>query len=333
MLHHVQAAVDGLDILQREQNPAAHHAAAHRRDGAVDDIEQRLAVVTHGGYQFQVADGKLVQTYITLCLNARQVGDVTQLGVLGDVEIVEDGTAGDDGIVHARDTEALEVLCLKVLQQAVVGGVKGEDPVLQVKRQVARREGSGKALTVAALDEHLLRGEIHQQLVHILFPTLGSKKFTRTDVKEGHTQHFLAEVDGCKEIVLLAVEHRAADHHTGRHQFGDAALDEFLGQLGVLQLVADGDTLAGTDEFGQIGVQGMVGKTRHLGSSGSTVAAPREGDAQNLAGSDCILQVGLIKVTHTEQQYRIGMLGLHLDKLLHHRRIQRILSHLESFLY
>ena len=254
VLHHVEAAVDGLGVLQREQHPAAHHASAHRRDGAVDDVEQRLAVVVHGCHEFQVADGEFVQAHIALGLDARQVGDVSQLGVLGNVQVVQDGTAGDDGIVHARDAEAFQVLGLEMLEQTVVGRLDGEYPVLEVEGQVARREGGGKALAVAALDEHLLGREVDKQFVHILLVALGGEELTRADVEERHTDEFLAKVHRCQEVVLLAVEHRAAHDHTGRHQFGDAALHEFLGQFGVLELVTDGDALAGTHEFWQVGV-------------------------------------------------------------------------------
>ena len=74
----------------------------------------------------------------------------------------------------------------------------------------------------------------------------------------------------------------------------------------------------------------MVRETSHLGGCRRTIAATRQCDAEYLAGCDRILQVGLIEVAHSEQQYRIGMLGLHLDKLFHHWRVQRILSHLDS---
>ena len=204
----------------------------------------------------------------------------------------------------------------------------GEYPVLELKSQVARREGGCKALAVAALDEYLLGREVDQQFIDILLVALGGEELARADVEKGDAQHLLAEVHRCQPVVLLAVEHRAAHDHTGGHQFGDAALDEFLGQLGVLELVADGDALAGTHQLGQVGVQRMVGKARHLGRCGGSVAAARQGDAQNLARRHRILQVGLIEVSHAEQQHGVGMLGLHLDELLHHRCIQRVFCHL-----
>ena len=46
---------------------------------------------------------------------------MSQLGVLGDVQVVQDGAAGDDGVVHGRDAEALEAAGLEVFQKAVVG--------------------------------------------------------------------------------------------------------------------------------------------------------------------------------------------------------------------
>ena len=71
-------------------------------------------------------------------------------------------------------------------------------------------------------------------------------------------------MDGTKEIVLFVVKDGILHGHARRHQLSDAALDQFLGQLGVFQLVADGHALAGTDEFGQIGVEGVMGEARHL---------------------------------------------------------------------
>ena len=260
------------------------------------------------------------------------MGDVAQLGVLCDVEVVQDGTACDDGIVHAGDAEALEVARLEVLQQAVVGSLEGEHPVLEFKRQVTRRERSGKALAVAALDKYLLGREIDQQFIDVLLVALSGEELARADVEKRHSQHLLAEVDGSQEVVLLAVEHRTTDDHAGCHQFGDAALDELLGELGVFQLVTDGYALASPHQFGQVGVERMVGKARHLGSRCRTVAASCQSDAQYFAGSHSVFQISLIEVSHTEQQYGVGMLGFHLDELLHHWRIQRVLCHLYRYI-
>ena len=80
-----------------------------------------------------------------------------------------------------------------------------------------------------------------------------------------------------QEIVLLIVEHIVSHRHTRGHQFGDATFHHLihLGQaflalqllplaLRVFQLVTDGHTLAGANQFGEIIVERMVWETGHL---------------------------------------------------------------------
>ena len=130
-----------------------------------------------------------------------------------------------------------------------------------------------------------------------------------------------------QEVVLLAVEDVAPKHHTGRDKLGDAALDQLLGELRILQLITDGHTLAGTHQLRQVGVQGMMRKSRHLGVAAGTIAAARQRDAQDLAGHHGILHIGLIEVAATEQQHRVRMFGLHVEELPHHRRYRLVFSH------
>ena len=318
---------DGLGILERELQPSVHQASAHGRERLVDDIEQALALATHRGDELEVAHGELVEPDISLGLDARQRGDVPQLGVLGDVEVVEDGAGGHNGTFHRVDAEPLERSGLKVLEQPVAGRLEVEHPVVHLLRQIAHCGRVLEVLAVGALDEHLLGLEVAQQLVDIVDGPLCCHKLTGADVQECHTQLGLAEVHRGQEVVLLAVEDVAAQHHTRRDQLGDAAFDQLLGQLGILKLVADGHALASPHELGQVGVQGMVRKSGHLGVAAGAVAAPRQCDAQNLAGDDCVLHIGLIEVAAAEQQYRIGMLRLHLEELPHHRRYGVVLCH------
>ena len=91
----------------------------------------------------------------------------------------------------------------------------------------------------------------------------------------------------------------------------------------LLNLVADGYTLTGTDKFRQIGVEGMVWETCH--AQGRTVflfalGVAREGDAQDVGGFDGIVLVGLVEVTATEQEHRIRVLLLQVVVLTEDRR-------------
>ena len=102
-------------------------------------------------------------------------------------------------------------------------------------------------------------------------------------------------MDGCEEVVFLVVEHIVAHGHTRCDEFGDPPLHHFvhLGEpllsfngcpflLGILQLVADGHTFTGPDEFGEIGIEGVVGESRHSHVARTTaVVALGQGDAEN----------------------------------------------------
>ena len=113
-------------------------------------------------------------------------------------------------------------------------------------------------------------------------------------------------------------EHVVVEHDARCHQLGDPALDQRLGEFGVFQLFADGDPAAVPDQFGQIGVDGMVGKSGHFDAA-FQLGPFGEHDAQNLCRPHGILTVGLVKVAHAEQQHRVGMLCLDLRVLAHQR--------------
>ena len=122
-----------------------------------------------------------------------------------------------------------------------------------------------------------------------------------------------------QEVVLLIVQHIVGEGHTWCHQFRDASLDEFLGELGVFKLVADGHTLTSPDEFWQIGIEGVMGETCHLVALVVTVVPVCQRDTKNLRSRYSILAVGLVEVTTTEQEHRIRVLRLQIEELLHHR--------------
>ena len=138
-------------------------------------------------------------------------------------------------------------------------------------------------------------------------------------------------MDGCKEVVLLVIEHIVAHGHTRCDQFGDAALHHFihLGQsflsldglaflLGILQLVADGHSLARPDELGQIGIEGVMGESGHLGAYRSAIVSLGQRDAEYARCLNGVVAIGLVEVAAAKQHEGVGMLGLQREKLSHH---------------
>ena len=209
-----------------------------------------------------------------------------------------------------------------MLEQFLLGGLLGEHPVVKLEGEVLVAEIPLEHVALAPLEEHLLGREIDEQLLNVVVRALAGEELARGYVEESHSAGRLAEVDGGQEVVFLVVEHIVGHGHARRHQFGNAALDELPGQLGVLQLVADGHSPPCPYQLWQVGVERVVREAGHLRRRAvllSAVAAPRQRNAEYAAGVDGVLQVSLVEVAAPEQQHCVRVLRLEREKLLHHR--------------
>ncbi len=299
-----------------------HHAGTHRRDRLVDDLQERRAAVVHRFGQFQRADGEAVQADVARLFDALDGAYVANLRVLRLLQIDEDGTCGDNAVFQVLDAEALEILHPKVGREFLVSRVEEIDPVVHLVTEELAAEVALEHRFASPFVQHFLGGEAAQQFVDIVGRAFGHKKLTRRDVEQRHAARLLAEVDRRQEVVLLVRQHRVAHGHARRHQFGDAALHQFLCQFRVFELVADGHAFTCTNQFRQIGVEGMVRKTSHGNAAGRRAchARPlRERDSQNVGSDDGIVVVGLVEVAATEQQDGIRVFRLEVVELLHHR--------------
>ena len=90
-----------------------------------------------------------------------------------------------------------------------------------------------------------------------------------------------------------------------------------LGQLGVLDLVADRHAHAGGDELAQVAFQLVVGKAGHGDRVGALVAAG-QGQVEHAGGRLGVVVEHLVEVAHAKQQQRIGARPLRFEVLLHH---------------
>ena len=83
----------------------------------------------------------------------------------------------------------------------------------------------------------------------------------------------------CEEVVFLIVQHIIRQRNTRSYQFGNASFDELFREFGVFELIADSHTFSCSDQFGQIGIEGMMGKARHLVAlHTSTIVTMGKGD-------------------------------------------------------
>ena len=314
---------------QRVQDPVLELARAHGRLRAVEQPQECAAAVAfaHGADEFEAAAGGAVEDDAVGVADAREPADVAEGDFLRFLQVLEGGAGGADGRAHARAAEAFEGVDLEVVEQELLGGGAPEGPVGACGDHGARFAAQALdegvlGLRVAFGDERL-RGVQAGQLV---------AEFGGVDVLDVELAG--AEVDpreaglavGGEErgevVVVAAFEERVLGDGAGSHDAGDVAVDEALGFAGVLDLVADGDLVAGLDEALDVGVDGVV---RHAGHGDGLVAfaAGGEGEAEDARGGLGVVVEHLVEVPHAEEQDHARVLGFDLQVLAHHGGVLR----------
>ena len=214
-----------------------------------------------------------------------------------------------------------------MLQQLFACRRLSKHPVVQLEGEELAAEVALEHRPLASFEEHLLGAEVVEQLVDVVEGAFCRQKLARRYVQKSHAAGSLSEVYGSQEVVLAVVQHVVVDADTGRHQLRDAALHQFLGQLGVFQLVADGHALARADQFGQVRVERMIGKSGHLDGLLLAVGTLGQRDAQDFGSHNGVGRIGFVEVSATEQHHGVRVLGLEVEKLLHHRCKNNIFVH------
>ena len=74
-----------------------------------------------------------VEAHILLFLEAGQRGDVADMGVLGNLEILHDGSGGYDAVVEMVYAKSLERLGGKMAQELLSGSLLGKHPVVELE--------------------------------------------------------------------------------------------------------------------------------------------------------------------------------------------------------
>ena len=129
----------------------------------------------------------------------------------------------------------------------------------------------------------------------------------------------MVEVHGGEEVVLFLFQDAVAVGDTGCHQFDDAAFYQLLGELGVFQLLTDGYLQPGPNQLGQIGVEGVMRKACQLRGTWNGIGTFGQDDPQHLGRFYGIFTIGLVKISHPEEQHRIRIFRLEGVVLLHQR--------------
>ncbi len=148
----------------------------------------------------------------------------------------------------------------------------------------------------------------------------GDAEFAGGDIDVGDGGARSGTRDGGEEVVLARAHEVGIHRGAGGDDAGDFAADEFLGELGVLDLVADGDAEAFLDEARDVALGGVVGNAAHGDGVALFLIARGEGDFEFARGGDGVFEEELVKIAEAEHQQGVGHLLFDAVVLPHERR-------------
>ena len=213
-------------------------------------------------------------------LNQVKRRHVTQLGVLRRLEVVKDRPAGDDGERLLLYAEALERAGIEVPLEPLPAVVDGEDPVLKGVVVPLLSHGCRHGCLPTPLQEDLLGSKGDDHLRHILLYTLSGAKLARGEIKECGTGAPALRHQGTEEVIGPGIQHRILHRQSRRHQLRHIPLYQGLGELGILDLVTDGDSLPLRYQLRQVDIECMVGETGEGDLRGTTIGPLGQCDPQ-----------------------------------------------------
>jgi hypothetical protein len=128
--------------------------------------------------------------------------------MLGNLEILHDGTTGYHAILKMLYTETFQRFCLEMSQEFLPCSLLGENPIIQFKGTVFAAEIFLEIILAGTVIEYLLRHEVAHQFFYIVVGSLAGKKLSGRDIQEAYTAGGFTEMDGSQEVVLLVVQSR-----------------------------------------------------------------------------------------------------------------------------
>ena len=171
--------------------------------------------------------------------------------VLREVEVMDEASGGDDGLRHVCHAEALEARRAEMLHEPLLGRLRGVDPVVHLEDGAAVAHGKLVGLARALHPQHLLGGDVGDELLDVFRLPARTQELARGYVEEGHAREMLPLVYASEEIVLAARKHRVRRVDAGRDELRDAPLHELPGELRVFELFAYRHAPPCADELGR----------------------------------------------------------------------------------
>ena len=262
-----------------------------------------------------------------------------QRRALLDLRLLDVGERGGGGRqFHPREAaEAVEALHAEIVLQPAGGGggiEEGGGERRHRERRAAPQRGEVGVGEDRVGDDHLARldagkvGGEPRSLAGGDAELAGRNVDPGDGVDVGAVRPALLAGDGGEVVVARGLEQRVLGERARRHQADHLArhhrLRPALPGLGrVLDLLADGDAVAGGDQLLEVLVGGVDGHAAHGDIGAQMLAALGQRDAQRAACDLGVVEEQLVEIAHPVEQQAIGIGPLDLEILRHHRRRRR----------
>ena len=178
IIHYILSFLYRLRIFQREKYPTTQHTRTHRRNSLIDHIQQAGTFIVHRTYQFQATHGKFIQAHIPVFFDTRQGGDMRNMFMFCLIQIVKDCSRSNNTQFQMLYAETFQVLRLKMLQQAIVGCLVGENPIIHFKSKETGAERLLKTFAVIAFDQYFFWREVIEQFIDRIDCPFSSQEFS-----------------------------------------------------------------------------------------------------------------------------------------------------------
>ena len=335
----VEPLVDLAGVGERARQALGEQARAGGRRGHVDRGDERArALARERAGEFEIGARRGVDFEPGAARAPRRRREPRRRVDLGALDVAQRQGRGGD-FRAAELTEALQRL----------DAVELSDPLLRARAVAGiapqRRRGNpglrdqpGKA---GIVEQGLRRDDLARLQARDFEPEarfVGLAQIERAgrDVERGQAEGRAPfarpdALDREKNIGAAGLQQPFLGDRAGRDEAHHVALDDgfaaaLLGFRGVFELLADGDAMAERDEALQIIVGALDRHAAHADVLALVLAALGQHDAERAAGDFRVREEQFVEIAHAIEQQAIGIGGLDLEILRHHRRQARRLG-------
>ena len=249
LLDRVEPILDPLERRQRAHQPGAQAACAHDGLGPIEHRQQRSVAAAFRAFEnLEVPERHRIDEQAVLPLAPADGPDVGEVDLLRIAQIFDQRPGGADRGRVAVEAEGVQAAGPQLIAQRLGGAVDAEGPLVE------RRHGDAEAGDLGqqrhrldALRHDDLAGPQHAELLVERLPAvgagiLGGQELAGRGVEQSHPEEVAgAGCEGEQEGRLTGIEIAGVGQGPRRDDAGHVALDDALGLLRILDLVADGD--------------------------------------------------------------------------------------------